>query len=98
MNKSFVGRLYEQAHDENVSVLIMVKDEIWADELIKLNGGVKILPVDQVIDNPRKQRVDIPFTAKPQWKKLVWDLEDITACASLEGITDVKLAEGMTPE
>jgi hypothetical protein len=98
-NKSFVGRLYEQVTDENVSALIMVKDENWADELIKLNGGVKILPVDQVIDNPRGQRVDIAFTTKPQWKKLLWDLEGITAFASLEGITDVEmLADGMTPQ
>jgi hypothetical protein len=76
-NKSFFGRLYEEVRAENVSALIMVKDENWANELIQLNGGVKVLPVDQVINNPRERRVDIAFTAKPQCKKLVWDLEDI---------------------
>jgi hypothetical protein len=68
MNKSFVGCLYEQAHDGNVSVVIMVKDEIWADELIKLNGGVKILPVDQVIDNLASKKWTFRLQPSPNGK------------------------------
>ena len=66
----------------------------WLIQTVESN----LLPVDQVINNPRGDNVDRPFTAKPQWKKMVWGLDDIKAFADMEGITDVTLRENMTPE
>ena len=96
-NSDFVGRLYEEVKDVGVSALIMVKEKEWANELVRLNGGVQILPVDQVINNPRGSNVGEPFQAAPEWNDMVWKLSDITDFAVLEGITDVTLSDGMTP-
>lgn len=96
-NSDFVGALYEAALESNITTLILVKEETWANELIKLNGGVQILPVDQVIENPRED-VAKPFATAPQWKGMRWRLGDIQAFANMEGINDVALHEGMTPQ
>jgi len=95
-NSDFVGALYEAVFEANITALILVKEDSWANELIQLNGGVQILPVDQVIENPRED-VTEPFTTRPQWKGMVWRLQDIQAFAEMEGIHDVVLREGMTP-
>ena len=100
-NQAFVGGLCEHVRDSNMSALILVKEETWADELIKVNGGVKILPVDQVVNNPRGDNVYRRFTDKSQWKSMVWGLDDIKAFAGMAGmggIIDVTLRENMTPE
>ena len=96
-NKDFVGALYEAVVESHITALILVKDVDWANELIKLNGGVQILPVDQVIDNPRRD-VTKPFKTTPQWKGMGWRLQDIQAFADMEGIRGVALQEGMTPQ
>ena len=95
-NSDFVGALYEAVFESDITALILVKEDSWANELINLNGGTQILPVDQVIENPRED-VTKPFTATPQWKGMVWTLQDIRAFAEMEGINDVVLREGMTP-
>ena len=97
-NSDFVGRLYEEVKDRNVSALILVKEEDWANALIRLNGGIQILPVDQVISNPRGENLEEPFVEVPKWNHMVWRLGDIEEFAALENITDVHLHEGMTPQ
>ena len=68
-NKTFIGSLCKHVRDANISAPIMVKEETWADELTNINSGIKILPVDQVINNPQGVHVEHPFTAELQWKK-----------------------------
>jgi hypothetical protein len=96
-NSDFVGALYEAVVESKITVLIFVKEETWANQLIKLNGGTQILPVDQVITNPR-QDVRRPFTDIPQWTGMLWSLQDIEAFAEMENINDVDLHKGMTPQ
>jgi hypothetical protein len=97
-NSDFVGALYEAVLESEITALILVKEDNWANELIKLNGGTQVLPVeDHVINNPRED-VTKPFTATPQWKDMGWSLRDIQAFADMEGIHDVTLREGMTPQ
>jgi hypothetical protein len=96
-NTDFVGALYEAVLESEITALILVKEDTWANELITLNGGTQILPVDQVINNPRED-VTKPFTATPQWKGMGWRLRDIQAFADMEGIHDVALREEMTPQ
>lgn len=96
-NRDFVGALYEAVLESKITALILVKEESWANELIALNGGTQVLPVDQVINNPRED-VTKPFKATPQWKGMGWRLRDIKAFADMEGIRDVALCEGTTPQ
>ena len=51
-NRNFVNKLYNAAYPAGIMVLILVKDPNWGTELIGVNGGVHILPVDGVISNP----------------------------------------------
>ena len=92
-----MGALYEAAVESKITVLIFVKEETWANQLVKLNGGTQILPVDQVILNPR-QDVTSPFTDVPQWTGMRWRRQDIEAFAAMENINDVDIQEGMTPQ
>ena len=96
-NSDFVGALYEAVVESKITVLVFVKEKTWANQLIKLNGGTQILPVNQVITNPR-QDVRRPFTDIPQWTGMLWSLQDIKAFAEMENINDVDLHEGMTPQ
>lgn len=64
-NKNFVNKLYNQAYKARIMVLIMVKDPSWGTELITMNGGTHILPVDGVISNPRLSSGQ-PYTETPQ--------------------------------
>lgn len=78
---------------------MLTKDVEWADEMININRGVKILPVDHVIDNPKGDSVE-PFTEKPQWTGMGWSIAHLHNFATLLGDPDVSsnLREGMTPE
>ena len=96
-NLNFVGALYEAADESKATVLVFMKEETWANRLIQLNGGVKILPVNQVIRNPR-QDVTSPFTVAPQWTGMRWTREDLEAFAEMENIHNVQIREGMTPQ
>jgi hypothetical protein len=96
-NSDFVGALYEAVVESKITVLVFVKEKTWASQLIKSNGGTQILPVNQVITNPR-QDVRRPFTDIPQWTGMLWSLQDIKAFAEMENINDVDLHEGMTPQ
>ena len=76
-NDRFVNRLYTRAYAEKISVLILTKDDQWATKMIKdINGGVKILPVDGEIENPRGNSVE-PFTEVPRWTGMGWNLADL---------------------
>ena len=75
-NREFVGRLYTAAFAATVNVLILTKDREWANEMIAINGGVKILPMEEVIDNPR-ERASAQFKEIPGWTGMFWDDKDI---------------------
>lgn len=64
-----------------------------------INGGVKILPVDGAINNPRGDSVK-PFVQDPQWTGMTWRLPDLLAFAEILGPPDISadLRDGMTPE
>lgn len=96
-NKNFVNKLYNAAYPAGIMVLILVKDPDWGAELIGVNGGVHILPVDGVISNPRLS-VDLPFTDVPQWTMMRWSAEDLRKFADLVGIRDIQIRDGMTPQ
>jgi hypothetical protein len=97
-NKTFLSRLYTQAAATNITVLVLTKDSEWANKLIKKNGGVKILPMDEIIRNPRGDRVT-PFVEVPEWTGMSWTLEDLRKFAATLGDPDISadLVEGMTP-
>jgi hypothetical protein len=96
-NREFVSSLYEVAFEAKVTVLIFVKDTNWADELCQINGGRHVVPVDQVINNPRGDDVGRRFTEKPQWNMMGWRLIDLQHFATMANIDDVELRDGMTP-
>lgn len=96
-NKNFVNKLYNEAYQAKIMVLILVKDPSWGAELISMNGGTHILPVDGVISNPRIS-LGKPFTDIPQWNMMKWTEEDLLNFANLVGIPAVHVVEGMTPQ
>jgi hypothetical protein len=98
-NRGFVSSLYTRAHAMKISVLILTKDEQWATRMKDINGGVKILPVDGVINNPRGDSVE-PFVQDPQWTGMTWRLPDLRVFAETLGPPDIsaELRDGMTPE
>ena len=69
-NRGFVSALYTRAHALKISVLILTKDERWATNMKNINGGVKVLPVDGAIKNPRGDNVVNPVVQDPQWTVL----------------------------
>ena len=87
-NSDFVGALYEAVVESKITVLVFMQEKTWANQLIKLNDGTQILPVNQVIRNPR-QDVRRPFTYIPQWTGMLWRLQDIEVFAEMENINDV---------
>jgi hypothetical protein len=99
-NATFLSRLYTQAWATKITVLILTKDSEWANKMITINGGVKILPMDKVIRNPRGDRVT-PFAVVPdQTGRMAWTLvEDLRKFAATLGDPDISadLVEGMTP-
>ena len=99
VNSDFLAKLYGQVASTKTTALVLTKDEEWADEMIKINGGVKILPVDHVVGNPKGGSVE-PFTEKPQWTGMGWNIDHLHKFAALLGDPDVSsdLREGMTPE
>ena len=99
-NRGFVSSLYTRAHAMKISVLILTKDEEWATTMKNINGGVKILPVDGAIGNPRGDNVDSAFVEDPQWTGLTWRLPDLQIFANTLGPPGIsaKLRDGMTPE
>jgi hypothetical protein len=98
-NRDFVSSLYTRAHAMKISVLIVTKDEQWATKMKDINGGVKVLPVDGVINNPRGDSVE-PFVQDPQWTGMTWRLPDLRVFAETLGPPDIsaELRDGMTPE
>lgn len=96
-NKNFVNKLYNEAYQAKIMVLILVKDPSWGAELISMNGGTHILPVDGVVSNPRIS-LGKPFTDIPQWNMMKWTEEDLLNFANLVGIPAVHVVEGMTPQ
>jgi hypothetical protein len=98
-NREFVSSLYIRAHSTKISVLILTKDEKWATTMKDINGGVKILPVDGVIKNPRGDSVE-PFAEDPQWTGMTWRLPNLQVFAETLGPPDIsaELRDGMTPK
>ncbi|CAB9512929.1 expressed unknown protein [Seminavis robusta] len=98
-NRGFVSGLYTRAHAMKISVLILTKDERWATKMKDINGGVKVLPVDGAINNPRGDSVE-PFVQDPQWTGMTWRLPDLRVFAETLGPPDIstELMDGMTPE
>ena len=98
-NEDFIARLYIRAHSTKISVLILTKHAKWATEIKNINGGVKILPVDGVVSNPRGDSVK-PFVDDPQWTGMTWDLRDLKLFAETLGAPAIfeELRDGMTPE
>jgi hypothetical protein len=98
-NRDFVSSLYTRAHSTKISVLILTKDERWATKMKDINGGVKIVPVDGVIHNPRGDSVE-PFVEDPQWTGMTWRLLNLQVFAETLGPPDIsaELRDGMTPD
>jgi len=98
-NRGFVSGLYTRAYALKISVLILTKDEPWATKMKDINGGVKILPVDGAINNPRGDSVE-PFAQDPQWTGMTWRLSDLRVFAETLGPPDIstELKDGMTPD
>lgn len=95
-NREFVAELYTEAHAAQVNVLILTKDKDWANDIIAINGGVKILPMEEVINNPRK-RPDERFTEIPEWTGMYWDEADIKALVKMYQVGDIDFHGSMTP-
>lgn len=95
-NREFVGRLYVAADAAQVNVVILTKDREWANAMIAINGGVKILPMEEVIENPR-ERFDSSFTEVPAWTGMYWDEQDVQALAELEHVGNIEYHAEMTP-
>jgi len=98
-NRDFLAKLYGQVASTRITALVLTKDEAWADEMINVNGGIKILPVDHVVGNPKGDSVE-PFTEKPSWTGMGWSIDHLRKFAALLGDPDVSgdLSEGMTPD
>jgi hypothetical protein len=98
-NRAFLSRLYINAHAERITVLVLTKDAGWGTRMVKINGGVKILPVDEVIRNPRRGSVE-PFEKEPDWTGMGWSLEDLQKFAASLGEPHIseELRESMAPE
>jgi hypothetical protein len=96
LNCEFVGRLYTAAYTAKVHVLILTNDREWANTMINSNGGVKILPMEEVVTNPR-QRLDVPFTETPAWTGMYWDEDDIEALLELDQLGIIERLAEMTP-
>jgi hypothetical protein len=98
-NRDFVDSLYTRAYALGISVLILTKDEQWATKMININGGVKILPVEGVINNPKGGSVE-PFKEDPQWTGMTWRIPDLRVFAGTLGLPDIsaELSDAMTPD
>ena len=96
-NRNFVSSLYEVAFDAKVAIFVIVKDEDFANDLCRINGGRHVLPADPLINNPRGENVGRRFTEVPDWNRMTWRLVDLQHFATLANISNVELVDGMTP-
>ena len=98
-NRNFLSSLYIQASALEITVLVLTKDADWGTRMVEINGGVKILPMDEVIRNPRGDSVE-PFEEEPDWTGMGWNLRDLQNFAATLGHPDIseELHEGMTPQ
>jgi hypothetical protein len=81
-NKSVVTQVFTRASRSNIVVFILTKEEDWATKLVKLNGGMKIVPVHDNISNDRQ--IWEPFTQDPVWKPLEWEVTCLQDLVRLE--------------
>ena len=96
-NRNFVSSLYEVAFDAKVAIFVIVKDEDFANDLCRNNGGRHVLPADPLINNPRGENVGRRFTEVPDWNRMTWRLVDLQHFATLANISNVEIVDGMTP-
>jgi hypothetical protein len=75
-NVDFVRLLYKEASSLGVVVFIITTNKKWATKLIKLNGGEKIKPLVNNIDNDGYTGTD-RFLEEPQWNDLSWTVPQL---------------------
>jgi hypothetical protein len=75
-NVDFVRLLYKEASSLGVVVFINTTNKKWATKLIKLNGGEKIKPLVNNIDNDGYTGTD-RFLEEPQWNDLSWTVPQL---------------------
>jgi hypothetical protein len=74
-NINFVDTLYTAANNRGVKVFIFTKNNEWAATMIKINGGSKIVPLKENVDNPWDGVKR--FTEDPQWNDLKWTVDSL---------------------
>jgi hypothetical protein len=75
-NVDFVRLLYKEASTLGVVVFIITTNKKWATKLIKLNGGEKIMPLVNNIDNDGYTGTE-RFVEEPQWNDLSWTVPQL---------------------
>jgi hypothetical protein len=82
-------------------VFILTKDTNWATKLVKLNGGMEIVPLRGNITNDW----DIwePFDQEPVWKRMDWEvscLQDLVRpkCKELGLEAEKEITKSMLPK
>lgn len=81
--------LYTAANHPNVMVFIFTKDDNWAARMIKIGGGRKIVPLEQIVDNTWDGMKC--FTEEPKWNDLNWTLQSLKYFARLWSEVDDSL-------
>jgi hypothetical protein len=100
-NENFVIQLFTLAAKAKIVVFILTKDKHWATKLVKLNGGMKIVPLRGNITNDW----DIwePFDQEPVWNRMDWEvscLQDLVRpkCKELGLEAENEIKKSMLPK
>eukprot|EP00978_Attheya_sp_CCMP212_P007522 scaffold17426_cov58-Attheya_sp.AAC.2 len=80
-NITFVDKLYSAAHDKGVKVFIFMKNNEWAANMIKINRGEKIVPLEENVDNSW-DGIET-FVEAPKWNCLNWTNESLVEVGRL---------------
>lgn len=75
-NVEFVRLLYKEACNWGIVVFIITTEKEWASKLISLNGGEKIKPLVNNVDNVGYTGVK-RFVEEPQWNDLSWTVSQL---------------------
>jgi hypothetical protein len=81
-----VDKLYTAAYNRGVKVFIFTKNNEWAATMIDINGGSKIIPLKENVDNPW-DGIE-PFEQAPEWNRLNWTKESLKEFARLGNQVD----------
>lgn len=78
-SRRFTEKLFQEASQRGVFVLMLTTNESWASKLVGLNGGSKIKPLHGNVNNTDYEIVG-HFRGVPEWNEMPWPVPTLRDC------------------